>query len=104
MNKDILLKYAQLKIKAAEIETELDFLKEEALKQVLEIRGDSDQPVELQEFPNHKFSIMKRKTWKYPEEIVTMEKLLKEGKASAEATGEATFTEKEILLFTTPKK
>ena len=98
-----LLEYGQLKIQANEIEAKLEFLKEQCLKDVLEIRGDADQPIALQELPGYKFSIMKRKTWTYPDYVKEAEKNLKAEKKDAEATGAATFTETEHLLFTSPK-
>lgn len=61
-----------------------------------------------------KFSLSPKKTWTYPEAVSVFEKAtkeevsvlieaVKEAKAKAESTGEATFTEVETLRFTSVK-
>ena len=47
-----------------------------------------------------KFTVCKRKSWIYPQSIVELNETLKEEKAKAESTGEATYEEKDSLLFT----
>lgn len=47
-----------------------------------------------------KFTVCKRKSWVYPQSIVELDEKLKEEKAKAESTGEATYEEKDSLLFT----
>ena len=104
MNKQALLKYAELKIQASKIEAELEFLKPEVLKSVAEIRGDSEDPVALQEFPGYSFTLQNRKTWKYSGIVADLDKRLKERKKTEEANGDATFEEKPQLMFLSPKE
>lgn len=50
--------------------------------------------------PVGSFSVTKLKTWEYPESVIELGEEYKAAKASAESTGEATYTEKESLRFT----
>ncbi len=45
------------------------------------------------------FSIVRRKTWKYPEDVIELGEEFKSAKAKAESTGDATYEEKESLMF-----
>jgi hypothetical protein len=103
MNKKLLLEYANLKIQAKEIEAKLEFLYDEALKQVQEIKGDSDQPVALDTLPGYTFGIASRKTWTYSQSLQTKEIDLKTLKATEQATGAATFIEEQQLRFSSPR-
>lgn len=47
-----------------------------------------------------KFTVSKRKTWSYPENIVELGETLKAEQAKAQSTGDATYVEKDSLLFT----
>lgn len=47
-----------------------------------------------------KFTISRRKTWIYPENIVELGETLKAEQAKAQSTGDATYIEKDSLLFT----
>lgn len=103
-NKQILLDYARIKIEISKLEAELEMIKPSALSEVLAIRGEQDVPVQLQELPGYSFTVQKRKTWTYPLFIQEAQKSVKEKQKEAEATGEATFEEKEQLMFIAPKE
>jgi len=103
MNKQILLRYAELKTTITNAEAELDLIKAQALAEVQALRGDTNSPVALTELPGATFSIMKRKTWEYTPATKTLEQTLKDRKKLEEQTGDATFTETEHLLFKTQK-
>ena len=47
-----------------------------------------------------KFSITKRKTWTYPENVTELGDEFKAAKAKAESTGDATYIEEPSLRFT----
>lgn len=104
-NKDLLLRYAELKIQISKIEEELDMIKPSVLTTVATLRGDSDSPIELQEYPGYSFTIKpgKRK-WEYTPSTQDMEKKLKEIKKEEEQLGLATADEPEpVLTFNSPR-
>lgn len=103
-NKELLLRFAEVKIQIAKYESELEMIKDQVLREVQELRGDTDSPVTLNDLPGYSFSIMKRKTWEYPEYVKQAIKNLEKEKKHAEQTGSATFTETEHLLFKSPKE
>lgn len=76
----------------------------EVLKEVQAIRGDSDQPVGLAEFPGCSFTVQSRKTWKYSEFVKDAIKVLDARKEDEQADGTATYTEAKQLMFLTPKE
>lgn len=92
--KTILESYAELKLKAKEIEVQLDELN----PQVLEImKEDALEEVEVGDLG--KLTMASRRTWTYPEVIQTKEKELNAEKKEAEQTGSADYTEKHYVLF-----
>jgi len=103
-NKQLLLRYAEIKIQIAKYESELEMLKEQALKEVKDIQGDTNQPVALSELPGFSFSVQKRKTLTYSPTTQQAEKALEKRKKEEQATGDATFVEKESLVFNSPKE
>lgn len=103
-NKELLLQYANLKIKQKAIEQELEMLKAQTLAEVLSITGGEDQPVALSELPGFSFSLANYKTWVYTQFVKDSEAALKERKAEEQKTGEATFTEEPQLRFNSPKE
>lgn len=103
-NKQILLRYAELKIQASKLEEEMEMLKAQCLEEIKALRGDTDSPIELSELPGYKFSTMKRKTWTYSEYVKDAEKVLKARKKDEEADGTASFVETETLIFKSPKE
>lgn len=96
MNKKLFEKYAELKIKANEIDAEIELL----APQVLDEMKDHDQiNSEL-----GSFSKSSRRMWIYPEPIKQMEESLKASKKRSEQTGEATYAENIYLKFSPTKK
>lgn len=92
--KDILNKYAELKLKAKALDQEL----EELNPQVLEIMKESAvEEIEVGELG--KLTMASRRTWVYPEFIQTKEKELKQAKKEAEQTGTADYSEKHYVMF-----
>lgn len=88
---------AALKAKIAEFELKQDQLKPFIIEQM------NESGVSKMETDIGKFTVSKRKTWTYPEAIVELGDELKNQKAKAESTGEATYEEVEGLTFTPVK-
>lgn len=103
-NRDLLLQFANLKIKEKAIKAELDMVKDQALKEVELLVGDSDQPLALTELPGFSFSLASYKTWTYTHFVQDSEAALKERKSEEQKTGDATFTEEKQLRFNSPKQ
>jgi len=92
--KDILNKYAYLKLKVKALEEEMDELN----PQVLEIMKESAvEEIEVGDLG--KLTMASRRTWIYPEFIQEKEKELKREKKEAEQTGTADYSEKHYVLF-----
>jgi|LSQX01.3.fsa_nt_gb hypothetical protein len=89
--------YAEYAITKARIKT----LTKEAENIALKILEDLQEKGETTKETNvGKFTVCKRKNWIYPKSVVELSETLKEEKAKAESTGEATYEEKDSLLFT----
>ena len=86
-------KYAQLKLKIAELEVEAAEIRPSIIEEM------QSRKVDEIEHPDGSFLISLRRTWKYPAHVITAEAILKKGKKTAEQTGEATYTEKPMLTF-----
>ncbi len=102
INKAQLERYAELKVMEKQIKNELEFLAPAILPQVTEFMEANEGALPGVEGKG-KFSITRKKTWHYSTLVIQNEKDLKELKKEEEANGEATFEEKEILMFTQPK-
>lgn len=89
----MLEKYAKIMIQIKELESLAEEIKPQVLEEVL---SKDDQKAETL---YGKFSIMKRKTWTYPEEVKTKEQEYKVAKAKAESEETATYTVNETLIF-----
>lgn len=87
----------------SKLESELDMIKDMTLQEIKMIRGNTEDPVQLQELPGYSFTIQNRKTWTYTDFVKNMETEFKKLKKDEEADGTATFTEKESLIFSSPK-
>lgn len=85
--------YARLKIQEKEIAKQLEELKPTVLAG-LEERGLDKQPTSLGDF-----TIQKKKSWTYSENVAEQTSRLKQMKDSEEADGTATFEETSILAF-----
>ncbi len=106
-NKELLLKYAELKIKEAAIEEELELIKPAVLLEIEEIKfaNDTQEGVSLAEYPDYIFSIKPgRKSWTYSPQVASLIERLDEQKKAEEKqrlqadTGPATFVEGEKIL------
>lgn len=89
--------YALLESEIAALEQKKDQLRPHILKMMV------DGGVDKLETAVGKFSVTKRKTWTYPEEVVEIGEEFKAAKAKAESTGEATYEETDSLRFTQVK-
>lgn len=104
MNIDLVKRYAQLKIQAAQLEDEMEMIKPEVLLSILEIRGDSDSPVQLQDFPGYSFTVKELKKWEYSPETTELANQLKERQKVEKQTGDAIVVEENhSLIFNSPK-
>lgn len=102
INKELLEKYADLKVQSKLIDNELSFLKEEVLKQVSNYIVENDG--QLPGFEGKgKFSVKKTKLWQYSPVVDMLAEQLEETKAEEKKTGAATFEETESLVFTIEK-
>lgn len=102
LNKDQLTRYAELKRQERLIKNELDFLNEEVTRQVSEYISANDGTLPAIEGLG-KFSIKRLKIWKYSPRYEEVKLALEDLKAEEQATGIATFEEKESLIFTGDK-
>lgn len=89
--------YAVLESQIAALEAKKDQLRPSILKKMIE---DGMTKVDT---AVGKFSVTKRKTWTYPEEVNELGEEFKAAKAKAESTGEATYEESDSLRFTSAK-
>ncbi len=89
----MLEQYAKIMIQIKELESLADEMKPKVLEEVL---STDDQKAETL---YGKFSIMKRKSWTYPEEVKQKEQEYKVAKAKAESEETATCTINEVLVF-----
>lgn len=106
-NKELLLTYAQNKIKISQLEAENEMLKEQCQKEVEAVVGDTDSPLALEELPGFTFSLAKAPAkWKYSENCEMMIKEVESVKKDEQADGRATNLNdgKKILKFNSPKE
>ena len=89
--------YAVLESQIAALEAKKDQLRPAILEKMIA------EGVDKVETAVGKFSVTKRKTWTYPEEVNEIGEEFKAAKAKAESTGEATYEESESLRFTSAK-
>lgn len=94
---NIFEEYAVLEAEIAALE-----LKKSQLRPFILQKMISDG-VEKIETPVGKFSVTKLKSWTYPDDVMEIGEEFKAAKARAESTGEAEYTEKESLRFTSAK-
>lgn len=89
-NKELLITYAQNKLKISELEKDNEFIKDQVLKEVHALIGDTDQKLELTEFPGCSYSLAKaRAKWDYTAETKAAEEALKATKKEEEQLGKA---------------
>ena len=94
-NRTLLTKYGELKIKEKQIADELEMLKDQVLDEVRAI--STDQPVQIAEVGT--YSIGRRKNWRFSPIVEQLQAKLEETKKEQMATGAATFTEQEYVIF-----
>lgn len=92
--KDLLNKYAELKLKAKALEQELEELNPQVLSIMQETAVEEIEVGDL-----GKLTMASRRTWVYPEFIQEKEKELKKEKKEAEQTGTADYSEKHYVMF-----
>lgn len=88
-----LKEYASLKIKMGQMTERLDELKPLILADMVEENLDKI-PTSMGDF-----TLTKRKTWSYSDDVKLLDDGLKKAKAIEEADGTATFVETPILVF-----
>jgi hypothetical protein len=93
MSQETLELYATLQLQMRALEDRISELKPTVLQYCLE-HQDEDLMVD-----SGQLSLQIRRTWKYPKDIEVLEEQLHEEKKAAEAKGEATYTEKPIVVF-----
>lgn len=98
MKKENFQTYADLKNKIKELSQQAEIIEGEILQEITEAG------VEKVESGFGTFSLMKRKTWKYSEDIKTLEEGMKKNKKMEEENGTATFEEKTSLRFQATKE
>jgi len=103
VNKEILERYATLKIEIEKLENEVSFLQPEVLKQVQEIKATAEDPTKPVTTENLKdlgfFQVGSMKTWHYPEAVMDMKAALTKAENDAKADGTAKFEEKNFIIF-----
>lgn len=93
MDKDILKKYADIKNQIKLLELEADSLNPEIMAAIIASGADAAET----DFGT--FTVGKRRTYTYPENLKNDEARLKEAKKEAEALGTATYIEKPYLVY-----
>lgn len=94
MNKDTLIKYAELKQEIKILEAKLEEIQPEVLEMLVESGNDE---VELGGLGT--FVLAKRRKYIYTPAVQSLEAELKDQKKLEEQTGDATYTENPYVLF-----
>lgn len=95
MNKEILQRYATLKIEAQKIQNEIEFLQPTVLGEIMAI--SETQPVELADVGT--FTVRKLKRWEFSKELADMEDAVAKRKTYEKQHGIASFTESPSVMF-----
>lgn len=98
MSEDIIVSYGKMKKQIKQLEDELSRIRPEVLVRIMDLKGDSDSPVQVPGLGTYNISL--NKTWRYTDEVINMSTRLKELKATEEKEGKATYDEKLELRFT----
>jgi hypothetical protein len=98
MNTELFKEYADLKTNIKLMEARVDELNKTLLEQVLEAGADTKVQV-----PQGSFTIMMRKKWTYPPEVLQLREELKQEEKIAQQTATATFEEEPTLMFRVAK-
>lgn len=94
MKKEQLIEYAQIKAQIKALTDRESKLKKDIQLYMIENNADKIEAPDV-----GTFSLAKRKSWAYPQAITEMEADLVVAKKTAEAKGEATYTEKPYFVF-----
>lgn len=94
MNKEILKRYAELKIEAKILAEKIEELQPEVMAMIEEAGG-----ADVVETDFGTFTIGHRRNYTYPAHLVTALTAIKESQKESEATGAATYVDKPYLLF-----
>lgn len=97
MNKGYYDEYAALKTKKKALENQIDELEAKIIEEMV---AEGATKIET---TFGKFTVTMKKTWEYPQEVIDIGEQFKAAKATAESTGDATFTEAPSLRFTSLK-
>lgn len=95
MNKEILKRFAELKIEAKRIDNEIEFLQPEVLKEIQAI--STTDPVQVDDLGV--FSLRSLKKWHFSEELLDMKVKVTEKEAEEKANGTAKFEESTSVSF-----
>lgn len=95
VSKEILQRYATLKIEDKRINNEIEFLKPQVLLSLKAI--STDQPVQIENVGT--FTIKKLKTWEYSEELQELKAKVAQMEAEEKQNGRAKFVESESVMF-----
>lgn len=93
INENLLADYAELKTQEKAVAEKL----KELAPQIVEQMGKNE--AEEIETSYGKFSISKRRSWTYPEDLMARETVLKADKKKAEQVGTATYEETPFLVY-----
>lgn len=99
MNREILERWATLKLSVKKAEEEMDLIKEMVEKEVIELAGDKKGFI-LEGFG--KFTVGVTRTWQFTDHVKSLEELLDNAKADEKKTGAASYLDKPKVTFTTP--
>ena len=100
-NKDLLKKYAGIKLQMRELEAELEKMKHD-VKVVMTNEVGHKEFVNIPDIGN--LSLRERPIWTFPNVIMRAEEDIKVAKKTAKANGDASCTVEYDVLFTVPKK
>lgn len=93
MKKELFQKYAELKLKVKELETEMSEISPDILAEIIEAGVDKV------EMDAGQFIIESRKTWKFSDDLENLKVEIKNKEKEEMATGVAEFEEKKFLKF-----
>jgi len=97
--KEILNKYAEIKLKIKRLEAEVEFLQPEVTKIAREKLEDLDEKAVLDVEGLGTISLVRRKQWKYSPDVTGLEEEVKERKKEEQQTGKATYNESIGVMF-----
>ena len=97
--KEILNKYAEIKLKIKRLEAEAEFLQPEVTKIARGMLEELDEKAVLNIDGLGTISLVRRKQWKYSSDVIGLEEMVKERKKEEQQTGKATYDESIGVMF-----